>query len=122
MKKDVRMKKFVTAAIFIVALAGSAPALANEGGSCHFHGSKPAPEKVVIDCATQRKALLIKDGKLDKTWETVKHDKVEQVEGKKGKEWKVTFKNPAVSDPAKSTLYVFLSQPGNYIAANFTGQ
>ena len=34
----------------------------------------------------------------------------------------MTFKNPAVSDPAKGTLYVFLSLPGNYIAANFTGQ
>ena len=74
------------------------------------------------DCATQRKALLTRDGKLDNSWETVKHDKVEQVEGKKGKEWKVTFKNPAVTDPGKSTLYVFLSPPGNYIAANFTGQ
>ena len=116
------MKNFLNTAALSAALACSAPAFASEGGSCHFHGSTPAPEKVVIDCANQRVAALTAGGKLDKTWQTVKNDKVEQVDGKKGKEWKVTFKNPAVQDPAKGTLYVFLSLPGNYIASNFTGQ
>jgi len=48
--------------------------------------------------------------------------KVEQVDGQKGKEWKVSFGNPTAADPSKSTLYVFLSLPGNYIASNFTGR
>ena len=43
-------------------------------------------------------------------------------EGKKGKEWKVTFKDPAAKDKTKETLYMFFTQPGNFIAANFTGQ
>ena len=30
---------------------------------------------------------------------------------KKGKEWKVTFKDPAAKDKAKETLYVFFTQP-----------
>jgi Family of unknown function (DUF6488) len=55
-------------------------------------------------------------------WQAVKHDKAEVVEGKKGREWKVTFKNPAVTDKSKETLYMFYTVPGNFIAANFTGQ
>ena len=35
---------------------------------------------------------------------------------------KLTFKNPAVTDASKQTLYMFYSPSGNFIAANFTGQ
>jgi len=117
------MKKSAIALSMMTALlAGTAPALAAEGGSCHFHGNAPATEAVVIDCAVQRKTALVNGGKIDKSWAPVKHEKVEQIDGKKGKEWKVSFKNPTVTDPSKSTLYVFLSLPGNYIASNFSGQ
>ncbi|UJW80726.1 DUF6488 family protein [Hydrogenophaga sp. SL48] len=115
------MKSLVIAAALVSTLI-AAPALAAEGGSCHFHGSKPATEAVVTDCAAQRKASLVKAGKLDASWQAVKQDKAELVDGKKGKEWKVSFKNPAAPDAAKQTLYIFFSQPGNFIAANHTGQ
>jgi hypothetical protein len=52
----------------------------------------------------------------------VKHDKIEVVEGKKGKEWKVSFKDPAAKDKSKETLYIFFTVTGNFIAANHTGQ
>jgi hypothetical protein len=101
----------------------SAPeAMADAGSSCHFHGSKPATEAVVIGCATDRKAALVRDGKLDASWQNVQPGKPETVDGKKGKEWKVTFKNPAATDKGKETLYMFYTLPGNFIAANFTGQ
>lgn len=115
------MKSLVIAAALVSTLI-AAPALASEGGSCHFHGSKPATEAVVTDCAAQRKASLVKAGKLDASWQAVKQDKAELVDGRKGKEWKVSFKNPAAPDTAKQTLYLFFSQPGNFIAANHTGQ
>ncbi len=38
------------------------------------------------------------------------------------KEWKLTFKNPNASDANKKNLYLFYTLPGNFIAANFTGQ
>jgi Family of unknown function (DUF6488) len=44
------------------------------------------------------------------------------VDGKKGKEWKVRYSNPAAADKAKQTLFIFFSHSGNFIAANFTGQ
>lgn len=115
------MKKFAIAAASLLALAAGS-ASAAEGSSCHFHGNTPASEKTVVDCASQRKAALVRSGKLDKSWEAVKVEKTEQINGKKGKEWKVSFKNAAVKEADKNTLYVFMSLPGNYIASNFTGK
>jgi hypothetical protein len=44
------------------------------------------------------------------------------IEGKKGKEWRVTYKNPAAPDRAKASLFMFFTPVGNFIAANHTGQ
>ena len=116
------MKKSLIATIVLSAAAWAPVAYADKGSSCHFHGAKAATESVVRGCADQRKQALVTAGKLDASWSAVKPESVEAVEGKKGKEWKLTFKNPAVVDPSKQTLYMFYSLPGNFIAANFTGQ
>ena len=113
-----RLASLLAAAV----LCFAAPALADKGGSCHFHGSAPAKEETVLTCAAQRKDALASSGKIDASWKAVKHEKVEQVEGRKGKEWKVTFRNPAAADKDKQALYVFLSLPGNVLAANFSGK
>jgi hypothetical protein len=114
-------KPLITLALLCATL--SAPgARADAGGSCHFHGSKPAAESTVLGCATQRKDALVKAGKLDAGWQAVKHDSIALVDGKKGKEWKVSFKNPAPQDKGKDTLYMFFTPVGNFIAANFSGQ
>lgn len=115
------MKTLFTAATFALALLHT-PAWADAGGSCHFHGSKPATVETVTGCAMQRKAQLIKQGKLDPSWEAVKAGTPEQVDGKKGKEWRLSFHNAAAADKSKQTLYMFYTLPGNFIAANFTGQ
>jgi hypothetical protein len=70
----------------------------------------------------QRKDALVKSKKLDASWSAIKPASIEAVDGKKGKEWKVTFKDTAAKDKSKETLYMFYTQPGNFIAANFTGQ
>lgn len=116
------MKKIAIAAFALAALGASNIASAAEGSSCHFHGNTAATEKVVVECAAQRKAALVSGGKLDKSWEPVAAEKAELVDGKKGKEWKVSFKNAAVTEADKGTLYVFMSPAGNYIASNFTGK
>lgn len=116
------MKSLITA-IVLVSLQWLSPlALADIGGSCHFHGRKPATEAIVSDCAHQRRNALVKSGKLESTWQSAKLERIELVDGKKGKEWKVMFTNPAATDKSKQNLYVFFSHPGNFIAANFTGQ
>ncbi len=100
----------------------STAAFANPGGSCHFHGNKPAAEATVSACAVQRKEALLKSGKLDAAWRPVKPEKIAMVEGKKGQEWQVVFNDPSAKDKSKNTLYMFFTLPGNFIAANFTGQ
>jgi hypothetical protein len=116
------MKTLLIAASVLTTALWAPAALAAEGGSCHFHGNKPAAETTVTGCAAQRKEALIKAGKLDAGWQGVKHDRIETVDGKKGKEWRVSFKNPAATDKGKETLYMFFTPPGNFIAANFSGQ
>lgn len=95
---------------------------ADPGGSCHFHGSKPAAESTILKCAYQRKESLVKSGKLDKSWGPVKHDSITYVDGKKSKEWKVSFVNLEAQDATKTNLFMFFTPPGNFIAANHSGQ
>lgn len=118
------MNTHAIASIVVVGatLVFSPMGIAGPGGTCHFHGSKPATEIIVVDCAMQRKAALVSTGKLDRSWEAAKVDKAEQTDGKNGKEWRVTFKDPAAKDKSKETLFVFFTLSGNFIAANFTGQ
>jgi hypothetical protein len=117
------MKNIISIAAIAAASFSFAPqVLASEGGSCHFHGSKPSKESVVVGCATKQKDALIKKGRLEATWQAVPLDKAEQVDGKSAKEWKLTFKNPAATDKTKDTLTMFFTLPGNFIAANFTGK
>ncbi len=116
------MKNLIATALLIALFATATPALANEGGNCHFHGARPATESVVLGCAKQRKEALVKSGKLESSWQALQHNAIEQVDGKKGKEWKVAFKDPAAKDKAKENLYMFFTMPGNFIAANFTGK
>ena len=116
------MKKSIFAALTLSTALWNPAAFASEGGGCHFHGSKPAAEATVIGCAAQRKDALAKSGKIDASWSAVKPDKIESVDGKKGKEWKVTFKDTAAKDKTKETLYMFFTPAGNFIASNFTGQ
>lgn len=119
------MKNLTTLAVTLAALVyptASTTAWAGEGGSCHFHGSKPATQAIVLDCANKRKDALLSKGKLEPTWQAVKHDKAEVVEGKNGKEWKVIYKNAAAKDKEQQALFMFFTLPGNFIAANFTGK
>ena len=116
------MKRIALSVLCAAALSCGQLALADKGGSCHFHGASPAKQETILVCAVQRKDALVASGKIDASWKGVKHEKLEQVDGKKGKEWKVTFRNPAVAEKGKQALFVFLSMPGNVLAANFSGR
>ena len=121
MKEIIMKKSFVTFGLTIAA-ALSNSAMAGPGDGCHFHGSKPAAEAVVIKCADQRKESLVKGGKLEASWSAVKHESISMIDGKKGKEWRVTYKNQSAADKAKASLFMFFTPVGNFIAANHTGQ
>lgn len=116
------MKKLLTTLCATAGLAFSLPAFAGDADDCHFHGSKPASQETVSGCAVKRQQALIISGKIDKAWQAIKPAAFEQVDGQRGKEWKVTFKDPAAADKTKETLYLFFTAQGNFIAANFTGK
>lgn len=116
------MNNHLIASLAICTALWAPASWADAGRGCHFHGKKPAAEATVSGCATQRKDALVKAGKLDASWLGLKQDKIESVDGKKGKEWRVSFRNPAATDKTRDTLYMFFTPPGNFIAANFTGQ
>lgn len=116
------MKSLINIIIFSLFALAPFASQAGPGDSCHFHGSTPAAESTILQCANQRKDVLVKGGKLDKSWSTVQHETIAYVDGKKGKEWKVTFANPSAPDQTKKNLFMFFTPPGNFIAANHTGQ
>lgn len=117
------MKKLLMVTIIAAAsLSATDWVLADERSSCHFHGNTAATSETVASCALQRKETLVKHGKIDESWQSIPQDKIEQVEGKKGKEWMVTFQDPNAKDKTKETLYIFFTTTGNFIAANFTGK
>ena len=116
------MKNALAGICIVTSLGLSTAAIAGPGDRCHFHGSKPAAESVVIKCADQRKESLVRGGKLDSSWGPIKHESIGMIDGKKEREWRVVYKNPAAADKTKITLYMFFTPVGNFIAANYTGQ
>jgi hypothetical protein len=112
----------IIAGVALVAASTVGAAWAGESSSCHFHGSKPASEATVLGCADKEKMRLIETGKVAPTWKSISHKSIEQVEGKHGKEWKITYADPDNPDKEKANLYMFFSIVGNFIAANFTGK
>ena len=116
------MKTFIYTLLFSLFSIMPVVATAGPGDTCHFHGSKPAAEATILQCANQRKDVLVKNGKLDKSWANIKHESIAYVDGKKGKEWKVSFVNPSAPEKTQTKLFMFFTPPGNFIAANYTGQ
>lgn len=116
------MKNFASIATLTAALLAVPSAFAGGGSGCHFHGNAPIKETVIAGCATEQKDTLASGGQIEASWKLIKLDKSETIEGKKMKEWKLTFKNPSAKDATKQTLYMFYTLTGNFIGANFTGQ
>ena len=103
------MKKLLIALCAASGLTLSLAALAGDAEDCHFHGSRAASQETVSGCAVKRQQALITSGKIDKSWQAIKPATFEQVDGQRGKEWKVTFKDSAAADKSKETLYMFFT-------------
>ncbi len=86
------------------------------------HVSSAIEEQEAVTVALKHVKLLVKKGKIEKSWEEIENGtgKIKEFGGRA--EWVVTIKNSQVKDPMKSTLYFFLTLKGKYIAANFTGK
>lgn len=110
------MRNLIVTAVFGLTLI-SAAAFAGAG-----HSHAPVSKEVAAGMAEEKRDQLVQSGKLDKVWSGVAVSSTEQKTFAKGPEWVITFRNNAVADPAKRTLYLFYSLDGHYLASNFLGK
>jgi hypothetical protein len=105
---------------FVLTLFSSA-ALAGAG---HDHGAprEPVTQQRAEQIASQVLSTFASKSNIDQSWNNIKVDKSEKKSFSGNLEWVVSYKNEAVSDPQKRTLYVFLTLGGEFIAANYTGE
>jgi hypothetical protein len=90
--------------------------------SAHSDGHLGTAIKEPVAVALKHVKLLLKKGKIEKSWEEVEEGTGKMQQFGKRSEWIVTFNNPQAKEPSKRTLYLFLTLTGKYIAANFTGK
>lgn len=112
------MRNIVFAAV--LSLASVSLTTVAVAGTGHSHA--PVAKEAVTEMAKKKRDQLVKSGKIDKSWSGATVAAVEQKTFKKAPEWVVSFRNDAVSDEAKRTLYMFYALDGHYLASNFTGK
>ena len=108
--------------IFTLVLSIFSLAAVAGAGHDHGHSHEPASQSQVEVTAINSVANLADKGKIDKSWKSIGVTKSEKKKFSGNMEWVVSFKNESISDPAKKTLYIFLTLGGEYIAANHTGK
>jgi len=86
------------------------------------HSYSPVDQATAKTNAEKIVASFVERKKLDNNWANVTASSVEKTIFKGNPEWVAVFVNDKITDPAKSTLYVFLTLGGDYVAANHTGQ
>lgn len=94
-------------------------------GSASAHPGHDAAisEDEAVRLASVNVDRLVAAGKLDESWKlNVQLNTVERREYDGVFEYVVIYTNAKVKDQAKSTLYIFISDMGDYIAANFSGK
>ena len=127
------MKKTLICGLFAAA-ALTSPALAHppgaDGEDGHARVYRPpaaeAPRAVFTAAAAQAKARSVVETMIQRklvgpSWRTAAPAAASVREKGGAKEWVVTFRNPKERARAKRTLYVFLTESGEYKAANHTG-
>lgn len=106
---------FILGLLPITAMAGS------DHDHGHSHSTAPVNQTTATATATTIVAEFVQRKKLDESWASITASSVEKKAYKGSSEWVISFVNDKITDPAKRTLYVFLSLGGDYIAANHTG-
>jgi hypothetical protein len=86
------------------------------------HG-EPISREEAVQRASAQIDRLVAAGKIEKSWKVRGVLQTAELEDKgDAKEWALSFANPQASAQQQRTLYVFLSETGEYLAANFTGR
>jgi len=112
----------IIAILLVTLLLSVVPVIAVSGtGHDHGHSHEAISVTEAKINATQRVKHLVDTKKIDTTWEGIEPSSIKQEDYGHGPEWVIIFKNDKVKDISKKTLYLFLTQDGNYLAANYDG-
>jgi len=114
--------KNITKTLLLFSLFLITPVIAIAGtGHDHGHSHKAISGTEAQIKASQKMHQLAKAGKIDASWSEIKTGNITQKDYGHGPEWVITFKNNKIKDTSKQILYMFYSQDGHYIAANYDG-
>jgi len=109
--------------ILLSALVLSTATFAGPGGG-HSHGHSHAAPAVSKEKTQElgkfHISRLVKDGKLEASWNEALYDQSEKKVFSGKEEWVVTFTNEKSNKEKK--LYIFLKVSGEFVAANFSGK
>ncbi len=97
---------------------------ASLAGAGHDHGPPrdPVTQQQAEQIASQFISSLVADDKIETSWNNIKVNKSEQKSFGGNQEWVISYKNEAVSDPEKRTIYIFLGLGGEFLGGNYTGE
>lgn len=105
------------------AIALMAAGILSLPAGAHPGHDKPISQQEAVQRGGAEITRLVESAKLERSW-IVENKLVSAELRAKGsaKEWALVFSNAKAADSGKHTLYVFLSESGEYLAANFTGR
>jgi len=109
--------------ILLSALVISSAAFAGSGhshGHGHSHGVPAISKEKTQEVGKSQISRLVKEGKLEATWNEATYNQSEKKVFNGSEEWVVTFTNEKSSK--EKILYIFLKASGEFVAANFTGK
>lgn len=107
---------------FVLTLFSCASIAGSDHDHGHGHSHEPVSQQQAEQVAGQVLSTLVDKEVIDSSWKNIETGKSEKKEFGGNLEWVVSYKNEAVSDPGKQTLYIFLTLSGEYLAANYTGE
>ncbi|MCF6226301.1 MAG: DUF6488 family protein [Xanthomonadales bacterium] len=115
------MKALATTFVLSLLLFAS-PVMAGVGHDHgHSHAQTSVDQKVAEENADAVIASFVEKGKIDKSWASIKVSSAEKKEFNERTEWVLIYINEEITDADKQKLYVFLTEAGEYIAINYTG-
>ena len=88
----------------------------------HSHSHTPVEQSQAEKIASDGVFRLVEQKKIDDSWKSAQVKNTLKKKFGDNMEWVISFKNENISDPAKQTIYVFLTLGGEFLAANYTGE
>lgn len=110
----------MTLGMLLSSLVLAGPGQGHSHGGGHSHKTKEIEEVKTIEVGKSHIKRLVKEKKLNASWEEAEHLSSEKKKFGTRNEWVVIFENDKAEKDKK--LYIFLKLSGDFVAANFTGK